>query len=106
MKNDTIKYKIKAGDTVKVTAGKEKNKQGKVLKVNNTGRVIVEGLNMVKKAMKKTKQNQQGGIMEIEASIHISNVRVICKKCGPTRIGYKIDNKEKIRICRKCGEHL
>jgi large subunit ribosomal protein L24 len=106
VKKETVNYKIKAGDTVKLTTGKDKNKQGKVLKVNKNGRIIVEGVNMVKKAMRKTKQNQQGGIMEIESSIHISNVRVICKKCGPTRIGYKIDNKNKIRICRKCGEQL
>ena len=106
MKKETVKYKLKAGDTVKVTSGKEKSKQGKILKINNNGRVIVEGLNMVKKAMRKSKENQQGGIMEIESSIAISNVRIICKKCGPTRIGYQIANKNKTRICRKCGEQL
>ena len=107
MKNEAIKYKIKAGDTVKVISGKEKGKQGKVIKINaDKGRIIIEGINMVKKAIRKSKDNQQGGIMEIEASMHISNIKIICKKCGPTRVGYDIGKKNKTRVCKKCGEQL
>ena len=101
------KYRIRKNDEVRVIAGKEKGKHGKVLEINiRKGRVIVDGLNMVKKAMRKTQQNQKGGIVEIEAPLHISDVMIICRKCGPTRIGYKIAGDAKTRVCRKCGEQL
>ena len=61
---------------------------------------------MVKKAMRKKGQNDRGGIVEIEAPLQLSNLMIICKKCGPTRIGYKIDGDDKERVCRKCGEAL
>ena len=106
-KKPKIKYKIKKNDTVQVIAGKNKGKSGRVLSVDRRkGRVIVEGVNMVKKAMRPKGQNQKGGITEIEAPIHISNVMIICKKCGPTRIGIRFEGEEKIRVCRKCGEQL
>ncbi len=99
--------KLKKDDTVQVIAGKEKGKQGKLLKVErDSGRVIVAGLNMVKKAMRKRKQTDRGGIQEIEASIDASNVMIVCKKCGPTRVGYKLAGDDKQRVCRKCGEVL
>jgi large subunit ribosomal protein L24 len=99
--------KLKKDDTVQVIAGKEKGKQGKLLKVEReSGRVIVAGLNMVKKAMRKRKQTDRGGIQEIEASIDASNVMIVCKKCGPTRVGYKLAGDDKQRVCRKCGEVL
>jgi len=99
--------KLKKDDTVKVIAGKDKGKTGKVLKVNREkGRVIVQGLNMVKKSMKPKSQNDKGGIIDIEAALDASNVMIVCKKCGPTRIGIKVDGEEKTRICRKCGERL
>jgi len=99
--------KLKKDDTVQVIAGKEKGKQGKLLKINrDSGRVIVAGLNMVKKAMKKRKQNDRGGIEEIEAAIDASNVMIVCKKCGPTRVGIKMAGDDKQRVCRKCGEVL
>ncbi len=99
--------KLKKDDMVQVIAGKEKGKQGKLLKINrDKGRVIVAGLNMVKKAMRKRKQTDRGGIEEIEASINASNVMIVCKKCGPTRIGYKLAGDDKQRVCRKCGEVL
>jgi large subunit ribosomal protein L24 len=101
------KTKIRKNDEVKVMAGKETGKQGKVLEVDaKNGRVIIEGLNMVKKAMRKTQKNQKGGIAEVEASLNLSNVMVVCRKCGPTRVGYKTEGKSKSRICRKCGEAL
>ncbi len=102
-----VKYKLKKDDLVEVIAGKEKGKQGKILKIDPTrGRVIVEGLNMVKKAMRKRQQNDRGGIIEIEAPLHVSNVMAVCRKCGPTRLGYKIDGDKKQRVCRKCGGDL
>ena len=99
--------KLKKNDQVQVQNGKEKGKQGKVLRIDRDGgRLYIEGLNMVKKAMKKTKENQQGGIATIEAPIQLSNVMIVCRKCGPTRIGYKVSDGTKSRVCRKCGEQL
>ncbi|MCQ2601660.1 MAG: 50S ribosomal protein L24 [Treponema sp.] len=101
------KFKIRKDDTVQVIAGKDKGKTGNVVRVlpaKNT--VIVSGINIVKKAMRKRSQQDQGGIAEIEAPLNISNVAIVCKKCGPTRIGYKLDGDKKVRVCRKCGEKL
>jgi large subunit ribosomal protein L24 len=99
--------KLKKEDLVQVIAGKERGKQGKIVDMNAVkGRAIVEGLNMVKKAMKKRKQNDRGGITEIEAALDASNLMIVCKKCGPTRIGYKFEGTTKHRVCRKCGETL
>jgi len=99
--------KLKKEDLVQVIAGKERGKQGKILSIDReAGRAVVEGLNMVKKAMKKRKQNDRGGIAEIEAPLHASNLMIVCRKCGPTRIGYKIAGDEKQRVCRKCGDAL
>ncbi|MCL2380780.1 MAG: 50S ribosomal protein L24 [Treponema sp.] len=101
------KIKLKKEDTVEVIAGKDKGKRGKILKIlRDKGRVVVDGVNIVKKAKKRRKQSDRGGIIEIEAAIHSSNVAVVCKKCGPTRIGYKIEGETKTRVCRKCGEVL
>ena len=101
------KFKIRRDDTVEVIAGKDKGKRGSVVRIlRDKDRVIVLGLNMVKKAMRKRNQQDRGGIVEIEAPIHVSNVMVVCKKCGPTRIGYKVDGDKKTRICRKCGEAI
>ena len=101
------KIKIRKDDTVQVIAGKDKGKTGTVVSVlSKKDAVIVSGVNIVKKAMRKRSQQDQGGIAEIEAPLHISNVAIVCKKCGPTRIGYKIDGDKKNRVCRKCGETL
>jgi large subunit ribosomal protein L24 len=102
------KYKLRKEDLVQVIAGKNRGKQGKVLKIDHEkGRVIVSGINMVKKAMKKKSQTDLGGIVEIEAPLHISNVMIVCKKCNkPVRAGYKIVDGQKKRVCRKCGEVL
>jgi large subunit ribosomal protein L24 len=100
-----MKTKLRRDDTVKVVSGKDRGKTGKVLRINkDTGRVIVQGLNMVRKAVKPRRQNDKGGIIDVEAALDISNVMIVCKKCGPTRIGYVIEKNEKRRICRKCGE--
>jgi large subunit ribosomal protein L24 len=66
----------------------------------------VAGITMMKKAMKKKTQQDRGGIAEIEAGLDISNVMIVCKKCGPVKVGYKIDGDTKKRVCRKCGEAL
>jgi len=102
------KFKIHRDDTVQVLAGKDKGKQGKVVRVvTKKDAVIVSGVNLVKKAMKRRSQQDAGGIAEIEAPIHISNVGIVCKKCNrPVKIGYKLDGDKKIRVCRKCGETL
>ncbi|WP_233142866.1 50S ribosomal protein L24 [Marispirochaeta aestuarii] len=102
-----MKIKLKKEDTVQVIAGKDAGKSGKVLRIDrNKGRVVVQGLNMVKKSVKPRSQQDKGGIIDIEAGLAVSNVMIVCKKCGPTRIGYKIDGDSKIRVCRKCGEAL
>jgi large subunit ribosomal protein L24 len=101
------KFKLKKEDTVQVIAGKDKGKRGRILKIlRDKDRVLVEGVNIVKKAKRRRNQQDRGGIIEIEAAIHSSNLMFVCKKCGPTRIGYKTDGDKKVRICRKCGEVL
>lgn len=102
-----MKTKLKKGDQVQIIAGKDKGKKGRVLRIDRmTERVIVEGLNMVKKTQRPKSQNDKGGIIEIEAALAASNLMLICKKCGPTRIGIKVDGDNKSRVCRKCGEAL
>ena len=89
-----IKIKIKRGDRVTVIAGSEKGREGKVLLVDRKrGRVIVEGVNMVSRHTKPSRENQQGGIMRKEAPLHVSNVMYI-HKGKPTRIGHKVERKE------------
>jgi large subunit ribosomal protein L24 len=70
------------------------------------GRVVVEGLNMVKKAIRPRGQNQKGGITSVEAALAISNVQIVCKKCGPTRMGLRMEKEQKVRFCKKCGGEL
>ncbi|MDR1046284.1 MAG: 50S ribosomal protein L24 [Treponema sp.] len=101
------KFKLKKEDTVEVIAGKDKGKRGRILKIlRDKDRIVVEGINIVKKAQKRRNQQDRGGIAEIEAAIHSSNLMIVCKKCGPTRIGYKAEGDSKVRVCRKCGEAL
>ena len=111
--NEAHKFKLKKEDSVQIIAGKDKGKHGRILKIlRDKDRIVIEGLNMVKKAKKRRSQQDRGGIVEIEAPIHSSNVMIICKKCGPTRIGFKFGDDPKTgktvktRICRKCGEVL
>jgi len=102
-----MRTRLKKGDQVRIIAGKDKGKQGRILKIDRpSARLIVEGLNMVKKTQRPKNQNDKGGIIEIEALMRASNVMVICRKCGPTRIAAKLDDEKKIRICRKCGGAL
>lgn len=101
------KFKIHKNDTVQVIAGKDKGKRGTVLRTSaSKSSVIVSGVNIVKKTIKRRSQQEQGGIAEVEAPLDISNVAIVCKKCGPTRAGYKVEGDKKFRVCRKCGEVL
>jgi len=100
---------IKKGDKVVIIAGKEKGKTGKVLGIDSSkGRVIVEGLNIVKKHMRRRSEQEQGGIREVPASIHASNVALFCSSCDKgVRFGVKVsDDKSKTRVCRCCDRVL
>ncbi|MDO5345526.1 MAG: 50S ribosomal protein L24 [Lachnospiraceae bacterium] len=94
--------KIKTGDTVKVIAGKDKDKEGKVLAVKD-GKVLVEGVAMVTKHTKPSAANQQGGIVNKESYIDISNVMYL-HKGKPTRVGFKMDGDKKVRVAKATGE--
>lgn len=101
------KTHIKKDDKVKVIAGKNKDKVGKVLKVlRNKNRVLIENVNMVKRHSRPSAKNRQGGIIESEAPIHLSNVMVMCGKCvTPTRVKMQqLEDGTKVRVCRKCNE--
>ncbi|MEE8574010.1 MAG: 50S ribosomal protein L24 [Thermodesulfobacteriota bacterium] len=107
MQADKKKFKIKKDDQVMVVAGREQGKTGKVSLVNTAkNTVLVEKLNMVKRHTKPTQAQSQGGIIEKEAPINISNVMYLCGKCvKPVKIGMKIlEGKNKVRFCRGCGE--
>ena len=100
------KMNVKKGDKVQVLSGKDKGAQGEVLKAFPAeGKVIVEGVAMVKKHQKPTAVNQQGGILEREAAIDVSNVMLVCPSCGKaTRVGHAVDGEgKKVRVCKKCG---
>ena len=94
--------KIKKGDTVKVIAGKDKDKEGKVLAVKE-GKVLVEGVNMVTKHTKPSAANQQGGIVNKEAPIDASNVMLVVKGKA-TRVGFKMEGDKKVRVAKATGE--
>ena len=94
--------KIKKGDTVKVITGKDKGREGKVTSVKD-GKVVIEGINQVTKHTKPSAANQQGGIVETEAYIAVSNVMYL-HKGQPTRIGFKMDGDKKVRFAKKTGD--
>jgi large subunit ribosomal protein L24 len=99
------KYLIRKDDRVKVIAGKDKGKVGRVLRVDRErGRVLVEGINLAKKAMRKKKQEDRGGIMDIEIPIHISNVMLVTRAGEPTRVGIKKEDEHRVRVARKNNE--
>lgn len=103
------RFSLKKNDLVMVIAGKEKGKSGRILKVfPRKNRALIERVNFIKKHTRPSGQTRQGGIVEREAPIHVSNVMVICEKCNlPIRVGKKIlDDGKKVRVCKKCGELL
>lgn len=100
--------KIKKNDQVLIISGKDKSKKGKVLEVFPLeSRLIVENINLVKKHRRPRRQGEKGQVIEIPKSLHISNVKLICPKCNqPARIGYKIVETGKLRICKKCQQEI
>ena len=100
--------KIKKGDTVKVLIGKDKGKEGKIEKIYPKGnRVLILGVNEYKRHVKSRAKNQKSEIITITKPLPVSNVALVCPKCKkPTRVGYKITNNKKVRICRKCGKEI
>lgn len=101
-------FKIKKDDTVMVLSGKDRGKQGKVIACYpKTGKVMVEGVNVLTKHTKPRRQGEMGGRIETEGAIYASKVIPVCPKCNKTtRVAYKIDGDKKIRVCKKCGESL
>ena len=97
---------IKKGDKVQIISGKDRGKQGTVLRAFPAeSKIIVEGVAIVKKAVRPTQQNQQGGIVSQEAKISASNAMLVCPECGKaTRVGHEKDGKNKLRVCKKCGK--
>lgn len=99
--------KIKKGDNVKIMAGKDSGRTGTVDRVlTRVGKVVVGGVNVYKRSVKKM-GDQEGGIVELVKPVDASNVVLVCPNCKkPTRVGFKIEGKEKIRICRKCKKEI
>ena len=109
MANSKKSLHVKTGDRVVITAGKDKGKEGNIKKaIPSEGKVIVEGANMVTKAIKANPAyGIQGGLMKKEAPLDSSNVMIVCPSCSkPTRIAHKIVDGKKVRVCKKCGEQL
>ncbi|WP_418238447.1 50S ribosomal protein L24 [Ellagibacter isourolithinifaciens] len=100
---------VKKGDTVKILSGKDKGKTGEILRsIPQRQRVVVEKRNMVKKAMRPTQQNPQGGITTVEAPLHVSNVMLVCPNCKEaTRTSKRVNEQgKKVRVCKKCGKDI
>jgi len=100
--------RIKKGDQIQIIAGKDKGKTGKVLRViPGNLRIVIEGLNLVKKHMKPKKGGEKGQRIEVPASINISNVMLVCPKCGKlTKIGLRVSENDKLRVCKKCKSEI
>ena len=99
---------IKKDDKVVVLSGKDKGKEGKILSADPKAlKVIVEGVNVATKHQKPRKQGEEGGIIKVETPIYASKVQLVCPKCGKaTRVGHKIVDGKKIRVCKKCGAEI
>ena len=101
--------KIRKGDRVRVLSGKDKGKEGEVMRaLPREGKVIVDGVNVARKSQRPTRTTQQGGIIDKDMPIQVSNVALVCPSCGkPTRVGFKIDaSGTKARVCKKCGGEI
>ncbi|MGI6029967.1 MAG: 50S ribosomal protein L24 [Eubacteriales bacterium] len=99
---------VKTGDTVVILSGKDKGKQGKVVSTNpKAQKVVVEGINVVKKHQKPRRQGETGGIIEMNAPIYACKVMAVCPKCNkPTRVAMKMEGDKKVRVCKHCGAAL
>ena len=98
--------KIKKGDKVRVLTGKDRGKEGEVMRaIPERGKVIVDGVNVAKRHQRATRATTQGGIIDKDMPIPVANVALVCSSCGkPTRVGYRFDDQHrKIRVCKKCG---
>ena len=100
--------KIKKNDTVLIISGKDRGRKGKVLKVlPKEEKLVVEGINLRKKNLKPRRSGEKGQIIQFSAPLHVSNIKLICPKCGKTtRVGYKIEGEKKHRICKQCGQEI
>ena len=100
--------KIKKNDTVLIISGKDRGKKGKVIKsLPKENKIVVEGINLRKKHIRPRRQGEKGQIVEIAAPLDVSNVKLICPKCKKsTRVGYRVVEKNKYRICKKCGQEI
>ena len=98
--------KIHKGDTVLIISGKDRGRKGKVIEaLPKERKLVVEGINLRKKHMKAKRSGEKGQIIEMPAPLDVSNVKLICQKCGKaTRVGYRIEGKKKYRICKKCRQ--
>ena len=100
--------KLKKGDTIIITAGKDKGKKGKIEAVfPSEDRVLVPGVNMYKRHQKKRDERRPAGILDFPRPLRFGNIALVCPKCGkPTRVGYIVAKGEKVRICRKCKQKI
>ncbi|MBI4034123.1 MAG: 50S ribosomal protein L24 [Candidatus Brennerbacteria bacterium] len=100
--------KVKKGDTVKILAGKNRGESGKVIRVYpKEGRVTVEGVNVYKKHSRPRRQGEKGEIVSVVRPLMLSNVVLVCSKCGkPTRVGHRFENERKVRYCKKCNAEI
>jgi len=100
--------KIKKGDKIKITIGKNKGKTGVVEKIyKNSNKVLVTGMNLYKRHVKKNEKMPQGGIVEIPRAMDVSKLNLVCPKCAKiTRVGFKIEKDKKVRICKKCDSKI
>lgn len=100
--------KIHKGDTVLIISGKDRGRKGKVIEaLPKKGRIVVEGINLRKKHVRPKKSGEKGQIVTVPAPFNVSDLKLVCPKCGKaTRVGYKVEDKKKYRICKKCGQAL
>jgi large subunit ribosomal protein L24 len=99
--------KLRKGDRVRVMSGKDVGREGEITRViPERGRVIIDGVNVAKKHQRATKATMQGGIIDKDMPLDASNVAIVCATCGPTRIGYRMEGDDKVRVCKKCGKDL
>ncbi len=100
--------KIKKGDQVKIISGKDRGKSGAVISVfPNDSKITVDGINLYKKRVRPTKQGQKGETVSVARPFAVSNAMIICSNCKKTaRVGFRVEEKEKIRLCKKCGARI